>query len=160
MEKEVAPMNQVASAGVIPVDARAVPRNGKAQGLDVPRYFTTPGVDPADEIAWELRSASITGEDGKIVFEQKNIEVPKSWSMLATNVVASKYFRGQPGTAERESSVRQLVGRVVNTITRWGEQGGYFTTHADQEAFHAELTHLLLRQKVAFNSPVDRKSVV
>ncbi|MFZ5445529.1 MAG: vitamin B12-dependent ribonucleotide reductase [Myxococcota bacterium] len=138
----------------MPVDARAVPRNGKAQGLEVPRYFTTPGVDPADEIAWEYRSASITGEDGKVVFEQKNIEVPKSWSMLATNVVASKYFRGQPGTAERESSVRQLVGRVVNTITRWGEQGGYFASTEAKNAFHAELTHLLLRQKVAFNSPV------
>jgi ribonucleoside-diphosphate reductase alpha chain len=152
MEKEVAPMNVTAS--VMAVDARAVPRTGKAQGLAVPRYFTTPGVDPADEIAWELRSASITGEDGKVVFEQKNIEVPKSWSMLATNVVASKYFRGQPGTAERETSVRQLVGRVVNTITRWGEQGGYFKSVEDKAAFHAELSHLLLRQKVAFNSPV------
>ncbi len=152
MEKELAPKNVV--TGVIPVDARAVPRNGKAQGLDVPRYFTTPGVDPADELAWELRSASITGEDGKVVFEQKNIEVPKSWSMLATNVVASKYFRGQPGTPERESSVRQLVGRVVNTITRWGEQGGYFSSTEAKNSFHAELTHLLLRQKVAFNSPV------
>ena len=151
MEKAT-PMNVVAS--VIPVDARAVPRNGKAQGLDVPRYFTTPGVDPADEIAWEYRSASITGEDGKVVFEQKNIEIPKSWSMLATNVVASKYFRGQPGTPERESSVRHLVGRVVNTITRWGEQGGYFASTEAKNAFHAELTHLLLRQKVAFNSPV------
>jgi ribonucleoside-diphosphate reductase alpha chain len=152
MDKEVAPMNVVAS--VIPVDARAVPRNGKAQGLEVKRYFTTPGVDPADEIAWDLRSASITGEDGKVVFEQKNIEVPKSWSMLATNVVASKYFRGQPGTPERETSVRHLVGRVVNTITRWGEQGGYFASTEAKHAFHAELTHLLLRQKVAFNSPV------
>jgi ribonucleoside-diphosphate reductase alpha chain len=150
MEKQT--MNVVPS--VIPVDARAVPRNGKAVGLDVPRYFTTPGVDPADEIAWEYRSASITGEDGKVVFEQKNIEIPKSWSMLATNVVASKYFRGTPGTAERESSVRHLIGRVVNTITRWGEQGGYFASTEAKNAFHAELTHLLLRQKVAFNSPV------
>ncbi|MFO0599177.1 MAG: vitamin B12-dependent ribonucleotide reductase [Myxococcaceae bacterium] len=136
------------------VDARAVPRKGKALGLNVPRYFTTPGVDPADEIAWEFRSASISGEDGKVVFEQKNIEVPKSWSMLATNVVASKYFRGTPGTPDRESSVRQLVGRVVNTITRWGEMGGYFASTEAKSAFHAELTHLLLRQKVAFNSPV------
>ena len=152
MEKELASMNVAGS--VVPVDARAVPRKEKAVGLEVPRYFTTPGVDPADEIAWELRTAGITGEDGKMVFEQKNIEVPKSWSMLATNVVASKYFRGQPGTAERESSVRQLVGRVVNTITRWGEQGGYFKGTESKNAFHAELTHLLLRQKVAFNSPV------
>ena len=130
-------------------------RKGKgAPGLSVPRYFTTPGVDPADEMAWELRTAAISGEDGKGVFEQKDVEVPKSWSMLATNVVASKYFRGTPGTPERESSVRKLVERVVDTITGWGQQGGYFATEADREAFHAELTHLLLRQKAAFNSPV------
>src|SRR6476619_156225 len=108
-------------------------------GLSVPRYFTTPGVDPADELAWEYRSAGITGEDGKAVFEQKNIEVPKSWSMLATNVVASKYFRGTPGTAERESSVRALVARVVDTLTRWGQEGGYFVADTDRASFHAEL---------------------
>jgi ribonucleoside-diphosphate reductase alpha chain len=134
-------------------------RNGRkgraaATGLTVERFFTTPGVDPADELAWEYRSASITGEDGKAVFEQKNIEVPKSWSMLATNVVASKYFRGTPGTPERETSVRKLVARVVDTLTQWGVQGGYFATETDREAFHAELTHLLLRQKASFNSPV------
>src|SRR5512133_3982627 len=131
-------------------------RKGKAAqgGLTLPRYFTTAGVDPADELAWELRSASITGEDGKVVFEQKNIEVPKSWSMLATNVVASKYFRGTPGTPERETSVRKLVARVVDTLTRWGQDGGYFATETDRQTFHAELTHLLLRQKAAFNSPV------
>ncbi|MCY1045749.1 vitamin B12-dependent ribonucleotide reductase [Corallococcus sp. bb12-1] len=123
-------------------------------GLTVERFFTTPGVDPADELAWELRSASIKGEDGKVVFDQKDIEVPKSWSMLATNVVASKYFRGTPGTPERETSVRKLVARVVDTLTGWGEQGHYFASAVDREAFHAELTHLLLRQKAAFNSPV------
>src|SRR5439155_19695181 len=112
---------------------------------------TTPGVDPADEIAWEMRSASISGEDGKAVFEQKNIEVPKSWSMLATNVVASKYFRGTPGTPDRESSVRKLVGRVVDTITRWRHEGGYFASDADRDIFHSEMTHLLIRQKFAFN---------
>ncbi|MCE9667207.1 vitamin B12-dependent ribonucleotide reductase [Myxococcus stipitatus] len=127
---------------------------GASTGLGVERYFTTPGVDPADELAWEYRSASITGEDGKAVFEQKNIEVPRSWSMLATNVVASKYFRGTPGTPERETSVRKLVARVVDTLTRWGTEGGYFATDVDKEAFHAELTHLLLRQKASFNSPV------
>ncbi len=153
MEKELKPTGSAVTS-VLPVDSRAVPRKGKAQGLEVARYFTTAGVDPADEIAWEFRSASITGEDGKVVFEQKNIEIPKSWSMLATNVVASKYFRGTPGTPERESSVRQLVGRVVNTLTRWGEQGGYFANTESKNAFHADLTHLLLRQKVAFNSPV------
>ncbi|MER2561884.1 MAG: vitamin B12-dependent ribonucleotide reductase [Myxococcaceae bacterium] len=154
MEKELASMNVAVPGGSISLDSRAVPRNGKRQGLTVKRFFTTPGVDPADEIAWEYRTASIAGEDGKVVFEQKNVEVPKSWSMLATNVVASKYFRGTPGTPERETSVRRLVGRVADTITAWGETGGYFATGEDKAAFHAELTHLLLRQKVAFNSPV------
>ncbi|XXF75614.1 vitamin B12-dependent ribonucleotide reductase [Myxococcaceae bacterium GXIMD 01537] len=129
-------------------------KGGGTPGLTVERFFTTPGVDPADELAWEHRSASISGEDGKAVFEQKDIEVPRSWSMLATNVVASKYFRGKPGTPERETSVRKLVARVVDTLSRWGQEGGYFATEADRDTFHAELTHLLLRQKAAFNSPV------
>ncbi|HSP77608.1 MAG TPA: vitamin B12-dependent ribonucleotide reductase [Myxococcaceae bacterium] len=128
--------------------------NARAGGLSVERFFTTPGVDPADELAWELRTASIASEEGRSVFEQRNVEVPKSWSMLATNVVASKYFRGTPGTPERETSVRRLVGRVVDTLTRWGAEGGYFATATDRDTFHAELTHLLLRQKAAFNSPV------
>ncbi len=126
----------------------------KQKGLSLARYFTTPGVDPADELAWEKRSANVSGEGGEVVFEQKDIEVPKSWSMLATNVVASKYFRGTPGTPEREGSVRQLIGRVVDTITAWGRQGGYFATEGDAETFRAELSHLLLRQKMSFNSPV------
>jgi ribonucleoside-diphosphate reductase alpha chain len=125
-----------------------------AVGLAVPRYFTTPGVDPADEIAWELRTAVISGEDGRVVFEQKDVEVPKAWSILATNVVASKYFRGPLGTPERERSARKLVARVVDTVTAWGSRGGYFATEADAQTFHAELTHLLLRQKASFNSPV------
>lgn len=152
MEKEVG------LKGAVPQgtkDRRAT-RRGRAHafGLTVKRYFTTPGVDPADEVAWEHRNANINGEDGKTVFEQKDVEVPKSWSMLATNVVASKYFRGTPGTPERETSVRRLVGRVVDTLTRWGVEGGYFATEEDRAAFQAELSHLLLRQKVAFNSPV------
>src|SRR5687767_12677916 len=122
-------------------------KSGHHQGMTVERVFTTPGVDPADELAWELRTASITGEDGRAVFEQKNVEVPKAWSMLATNVVASKYFRGTPGTPERENSVRKLVARVVNTLTDWGMTGGYFATESDRETFRAELTHLLLKQK-------------
>jgi ribonucleoside-diphosphate reductase alpha chain len=149
MEKELAPKSQVTAT-----KTKTPKLRGKGAGLAVNRHFTTPGVDPADEIAWELRTAGITGEDGKPVFEQKNIEVPKSWSMLATNVVASKYFRGTPGTPERESSVRKLVARVVDTMASWGAQGGYFANDADRAAFHAELTHLLLKQKVAFNSPV------
>src|SRR5215468_9443429 len=150
MEKDV-PSKQMPSVK----DRKAMRRaKGPAAGVTVRRYFTTPGVDPADELAWEHRTATITGEDGKPVFEQREIEIPKSWSMLATNVVASKYFRGTPGTPERESSVRRLIARVVDTLTRWGSEGGYFATDADRDAFHAELTHLLLRQKASFNSPV------
>jgi ribonucleoside-diphosphate reductase alpha chain len=139
-----------------PTKDRRTGRKGRGAvgGMTVQRYFTTPGVDPADELAWEHRTASITGEDGKVVFEQKDVEVPKSWSMLATNVVASKYFRGTPGTPERERSVRRLVARVVDTITGWGAEGGYFAADSDRESFRAELTHLLLRQKASFNSPV------
>lgn len=133
--------------------SKKVSSKGK-RGIHLQRYFTTPGVDPADEIAWELRTAVISGEDGKVVFEQKDVEIPKSWSMLATNVVASKYFRGQIGTDGRERSVRRLVGRVVDTIHAWGKKQNYFASEADAETFHAELSHLLLRQKAAFNSPV------
>ncbi len=135
-------------------------RGGKApkrvmkRGLEVPRYFSTAGVDPAEEIAWELRSASITGEGGQVIFEQRDIEVPKSWSALATNVVASKYFRGALGSPQRERSVRQLVGRVVKTIGRWGRKDGYFASEADAAAFEAEIAHLLYKQKMSFNSPV------
>src|SRR5215813_13167696 len=150
MEKEV-PSKQMPSVK----DRKAMRRaKGPTAGVTVKRYFTTPGVDPADELAWEHRTATITGEDGKPVFEQREIEIPKSWSMLATNVVASKYFRGTPGTPERESSVRRLIARVVDTLTRWGSEGGYFASELDRDSFHAELTHLLLRQKASFNSPV------
>jgi ribonucleoside-diphosphate reductase alpha chain len=124
------------------------------KGLTIPRYFTTPGVDPAEELAWETRTAAITGEGGKVIFEQKDVEVPKSWSLLATNVVASKYFRGQNGTPQRETSVRQLVGRVVRTIAGWGRKDAYFASEADAQSFEAELAHLIFRQKMSFNSPV------
>jgi ribonucleoside-diphosphate reductase alpha chain len=150
MEKELA----AKSSPQVSTKSRLRAKKGVASGLTVKRLFTTPGVDPAHELAWEHRSASISGEDGKAVFEQKDIEIPKAWSMLATNVVASKYFRGTPGTPEREHSVRHLVARVVDTLSRWGSEGGYFATDEDRAAFHAELTHLLLKQKAAFNSPV------
>jgi ribonucleoside-diphosphate reductase alpha chain len=123
-------------------------------GLTVPRFFTTRGVDPADEVAWETRAPSITGEGGVVIFEQKDVEVPKTWSMLATNVVASKYFRGQLGSPDRERSVRQLVSRVVQTIAAWGRKDGYFGTEEDAQSFEAELAHLVYRQKMSFNSPV------
>src|SRR4029079_4513709 len=102
---------------------------------------------------WETRTAAIGNESGKLVFEQKDVEVPAFWSQLATNVVVSKYFRGHVGTPERETSVRQLIDRVVNTIAAWAETQHYFATDADLGAFQAELTHLLVHQKMAFNSP-------
>ncbi|MEO8230628.1 MAG: hypothetical protein ABI628_12835, partial [Chloroflexota bacterium] len=125
-----------------------------AKGLTFERRWTRPGVHPYDEIRWETRTAAIGNESGKLVFEQKDVEVPESWSQLATNVVVSKYFRGHLNTAERETSVRQLIDRVVNTIAAWAETQHYFATDEDLRAFQAELTHLLVHQKMSFNSPV------
>src|SRR2546428_7862832 len=124
------------------------------RGFQGQRRFTRAGVDPYSSVEWERRSAVISGEKGDLVFEQHDVEIPKGWSQLATNVVVSKYFRGQLGTAQRESSVRQLIGRVVRTIRAWGEMQGYFTTPGDAETFADELTVLLLHQMAAFNSPV------
>src|SRR6188508_3145296 len=129
--------------------------NGKpTKGLTFERRWTTPGIHPYDEITWERRDASIGNESGKSVFEQKDVEVPNFWSQLATNVVVSKYFRGHLGTEERETSVRQLIDRVVNTIAAWAETQRYFASDDDLQTFKAELTHLLVHQKMSFNSPV------
>jgi len=125
-----------------------------AGGIEFRRYFTQPGVDPFDAVEWEMRDAVIGSEKGEKVFEQKGVEVPKFWSQTATNVVVSKYFRGHLGTTGRERSVRQLIGRVVDTMTAWGQRGGYFASATDAETFHAELTHILLHQQACFNSPV------
>jgi ribonucleoside-diphosphate reductase alpha chain len=111
-------------------------------------------VSPYDEIEWELRTASIANEKGKVVFEQSNVEIPKSWSLMATQVVVSKYFRGPLGTPQREHSVRQMIGRVVDTIASWGKKDGYFAAEEDTQAFADELTHIMLHQKACFNSPV------
>ena len=124
------------------------------KGLEFGRYFTREGISPYDTVEWEYRTAAIISESGEVIFEQKNVEVPKSWSMTATNIVASKYFHGKRGTPERESSVRQLVGRVASTITEWGSEGGYFASEHIAAIFHDELVHLLLNQMMAFNSPV------
>jgi ribonucleoside-diphosphate reductase alpha chain len=132
----------------------AVSKKTKAQGLTFRRFFTKPGVYPYSEIEWELRNAQITDSQGGVIFEQKNVEVPKDWSMTATNIVASKYLHGQIGTDERETGVRQLVARVAETIRDWGMKDGYFHTTEDAATFHDELVHLLIRQHVAFNSPV------
>ena len=126
----------------------------KGTGLTIQRHFTRPNVDPFDAVEWEKRSAVISGENGEVVFEQHEVDIPKSWSQLATNVVVSKYFRGPLGTPQRESSVRQMIGRVVNTITTWGKQGNYFSSTDDAQAFSDELAHLLVQQKLSFNSPV------
>jgi len=123
-------------------------------GLPWKRYFTRPGVAPFDEVQWETREASITSEKGEAVFEQHDVEVPTTWSQVATNVVVSKYFRGVIGTPERERSVKQLIGRVVRTIHGWANKQGYFATPEAAEIFRDELTHLLVHQKAAFNSPV------
>ncbi|MGA7614378.1 MAG: vitamin B12-dependent ribonucleotide reductase [Thermoanaerobaculia bacterium] len=133
------------------------PRGKKAAkggGIEVPRVFTRPGVDVFDTCEWEQRTAVITNERGEVVFEQRDVEMPKFWSQMATNVVVSKYFRGHLGTPERERSVRQLIGRVVRSMTEWGREGGYFATEADGDSFRDELTHILLYQMASFNSPV------
>src|SRR4051812_43586383 len=130
------------------------PAAAAAPGLRFERYFTTPGVDPFDTVEWELRHAVISNEKGEKVFEQKDVEMPKFWSQTATNVVVSKYFRGQLNTPDRERSVRQLIGRVADTVAAWGRADGYFATEEDAQTFHAELKHILLYQYACFNSPV------
>jgi ribonucleoside-diphosphate reductase alpha chain len=132
----------------------STPAKKKSPGLAFRRLFTKPGVSPYDEVEWDLRLAQITDAQGNIIFEQKDVEVPKDWSMTATNIVASKYLHGKIGTPEREKGVRQLVGRVAETIRDWGMAQGYFRTADDGATFHDELVHILVRQYAAFNSPV------
>ena len=125
------------------------------EGLTFKRYFSTEGVHPFDEIEWELRDAVIPNyKKGGNAFEQRDVEFPTTWSQNATNIAAQKYFRGTVGTPQRESSVRQLVSRVVDTITGWGRKNAYFASESDAQVFSDELSHLLVNQKAAFNSPV------
>jgi ribonucleoside-diphosphate reductase alpha chain len=142
------PMESVASVAV------AAERQKAGGGIEFPRHFTREGVSPYDEIEWEIRTASIANENGENLFHQEGVEIPKNWSQSAANIVVSKYFHGQIGTPQRERSVRQLVERVVKTLTEWGAQGGYFSSTADEQTFHDELAFLLLNQYAAFNSPV------
>jgi ribonucleoside-diphosphate reductase alpha chain len=124
-------------------------------GIGIRRHFTTAGTHPYDEIVWERRDARITNyRDGSVAFEQLDVEVPASWSLNATNILTQKYFRGTPGTSERESSLRQVADRVVDTITAWGIKDGYFVDDEEAEAFSDELKHLIVHQMAAFNSPV------
>ncbi|MGH7609348.1 MAG: vitamin B12-dependent ribonucleotide reductase, partial [Candidatus Dormibacteria bacterium] len=134
--------------------AAAQPARKPGSGLRVERHFSQPGIHPFDLVEWELRTAAITNEKGETVFAQEQVEAPTSWSQLATNVVVSKYFRGLQGSPQRETSVRQLISRVADTIRDWGHAGEYFASEQDLEAFHAELCALLVNQVAAFNSPV------
>ncbi len=123
-------------------------------GLPFRRLFTDGKVSPFDLVEWEKRTAQIGNEKGQVIFRQEDVEVPRSWSQTATNIVASKYFSGKIDSRERETSVRHLISRVADSITAWGERGGYFSGTAARDAFHDELVHLLVEQKMAFNSPV------
>src|SRR5437773_1268452 len=124
-------------------------------GIGIRRHFTTPGTHPYDEVSWERRDARITNfRDGAVAFEQRDVEVPASWSLNATNILAQKYFRGTLGMPERETSLRQVADRVVDTITAWGIEGGYFVDADEADAFRAELKYLVVTQRAAFNSPV------
>ncbi|RME94977.1 MAG: vitamin B12-dependent ribonucleotide reductase, partial [Verrucomicrobia bacterium] len=139
-----------------PARPRAPGRTRPAKGakrLRLERVFSTPGVHPFDQVTWEKRTAEITDDSGKVIFRQENVEVPASWSQLATKVVCSKYFYGDPAKPEREHSVRQLIHRVTRTIADWGVKDGYFSKE-DGEVFYEELTWLCLNQYGAFNSPV------
>jgi ribonucleoside-diphosphate reductase alpha chain len=146
-----------AAAPPFTVDAdkpRAKTRTAAVVGLTFPRFFTEAGVDPFDEVEWEIRAAAIGNDRGEMVFEQRDVEIPKAWSQQATNIVVSKYFRGQIGTPERERSVKQLIGRVVDAITAWAKAQKYFASDDDLQAFSDDLKHILVYQKAAFNSPV------
>src|SRR6059058_526576 len=125
----------------------------EAATLGVRRYFTIAGRDPFDEVDWELRDAYIPGKSGP-AFEQKGVEFPRFWSQTATNIVAQKYFRGRMSSPERESSVKQMIGRVVDTISGWGRADGYFATDEEADTFEAELKAILVNQLASFNSPV------
>ena len=145
------------SNGRVYVPAPEVKRSARgagAPGLKMQRRFTRPGEDVYSTVKWETRDAVISNERGEKVFEQKGVEIPKTWTQLATNVVVSKYFRGHIGTPERERSVRQLISRVADTMADWGRNMDYFATEEDAQTFQDELTHILLHQKAAFNSPV------
>ncbi len=153
-EVKTTTVDSTAVTPAAPVTPANASNKKKAPGLSFRRFFTKPGVSPYDELEWDLRLAQITDAQGNVIFEQKDVEVPKDWSMTATNIVASKYLHGKVGTPERETGVRQLVTRVAETIRNWGLAQGYFKTPEDGATFHDELVHILVRQYAAFNSPV------
>ncbi|HEY4580369.1 MAG TPA: hypothetical protein VIG89_04980, partial [Candidatus Acidoferrales bacterium] len=134
--------------------ATPAPEVHSGKGLHFQRYFSDGRVSPFDAVTWQRRTALINNEKGQVIFRQENVEAPESWSQAATNIVASKYFHGKPDSPQRETSVRQLIGRVVDTIVGWGERGNYFALPESRDAFRDDLAHLLVEQKMAFNSPV------
>src|SRR5438270_9937544 len=144
--EEEGPMNEAPHTTVSP---ETVP----GQALQIRRLLTSPGIHPFEAVEWELRDARIAHGD-RVAFEQRGVEFPRSWSQNATNIVAQKYFRGQLGAPAREHSVKQMIARVAGTIATWGREGGYFASSDDAQAFEHELTHILLHQMAAFNSPV------
>ena len=148
MQRGVAPTVDTTRGETITATRSSVP------GLEFARYFSHEGIDPFDEVEWDIRSAVIGNEKGQVVFEQRDVEMPRTWSQQATNIVVSKYFRGQIGSPDRERSVKQLIGRVVDTITAWARKQQYFASEDDLQAFSDDLKHLLVFQKAAFNSPV------
>src|SRR3954467_8675362 len=152
MQRGAAP--QVESTGTQTTARTPATVPAHVPGLEYDRFFTREGIDPFDEIEWDVRSAVIGNEKGNVVFEQRDVEIPKFWSQQATNIVVSKYFRGTIGTPERERSVKQLIGRVVDTITMWAREQGDFASEDDLQAFSNDLKHLLVYQKGSFNSPV------
>jgi ribonucleoside-diphosphate reductase alpha chain len=152
-----APAGQTVSSSTGNNESAETTRSRKAQaspGLEFPRFFSTAGIDPFDQVEWDLRDAIIGNEKGTVVFEQRGVEIPKAWSQQAANIVVSKYFRGHVGSPERERSVKQLIGRVVNTITEWARKQKYFASESALSAFSDDLKYLLVHQKAAFNSPV------
>ncbi len=150
------PAEAVAKVGSVESEAAERARRSETAppGLEFPRFFSTAGIDPFDQIEWEFRDAVIGSDKGTVVFEQRQVEMPKTWSQQATNIVASKYFRGHVGSPDRERSAKQLVGRVVETITGWARKQKYFASEDALSAFSHDLKHLLVEQKAAFNSPV------
>ena len=145
----------------VPVPSTS-PSAPTSHGLRVPRRWTQPGQNPLDQVVWEKRRTVISNPDGSVVFKMEDVEVPAEWSQLATDIVVSKYFRkaGVPGTPGHETSVRQVVRRIARTMRGYGEQqGGYFATLEDADAFEAELTHMLVHQIGAFNSPLATMSL-
>ena len=151
-------MTQPVTGKVVKTETEDSPTTAQSpRGIAFPRYFTArleEGKTPYDEVQWETRTASIGNDKGNVIFEQRDVEIPVDWSQTATNIVASKYFHGKLGSPERETSVAQLVERVVDTIAGWGRKDGYFRSEEDAEAFRYDLAHLMLCQKACFNSPV------